>query len=81
MKAYLFEVLIALDQLLNALLGGYADETISSRAEKARRRGRLWGCVLCRVLHVFDPGHCENSLEADEGQPLNPEITGSRRAS
>lgn len=27
-----FQVLVALDQLVNTLAGGYADETISSRA-------------------------------------------------
>ena len=46
MKSYGRRVAVAIDQLLNALFGGDEDETISSRAEKARRKGRRWGCVL-----------------------------------
>lgn len=66
MRAYLFNLLIAFDQLVNALFAGNPDETISSRAAKARAEGRAWGCVLCRVLDWIDPDHCADSLEADE---------------
>ena len=31
MKKYAYQLLIAADQLINALLGGYPDETLSSR--------------------------------------------------
>lgn len=34
MKKYIWNVLIALDQLGNALTGGFADETMSSRMGK-----------------------------------------------
>lgn len=54
---------IAHDQLANTAFGGNEDETISSRAGKAARSGKRWGCVLCRLLDKFDPGHCENSIE------------------
>ena len=64
---YFWNVLIAVDQLANALLGGHPDETISSRAAKAQRSGKLWGCVLCKVLHWIDRDHCEKSIELDEG--------------
>lgn len=67
-----FRILVALDQLGNALLGGYPDETISSRAAKAARRGTRWGCILCRLLHLIDPGHCERVIEHDEGKPSPP---------
>jgi hypothetical protein len=68
------EVLIAADQLLNALLRGWADETISSRAAKARLEGKTWGCVLCRILDVFDQDHCRKSIEFDEGYPVEPTV-------
>jgi hypothetical protein len=43
MWKYLKQVLIALDQLLNTLFKGYADETLSSRAYRLRvERGRVW---------------------------------------
>lgn len=68
MKRYLVNLLIALDQFGNALFAGDPDETISSRAGKAARRGRRWGCVLCRVLDVFERDHCEKSIEPDRGR-------------
>jgi hypothetical protein len=61
-------VIIAQDQAANAALGGSEDETISSRAAKAARRGDRWGCVLCRMLDRLDRGHCERVIEADEGK-------------
>ena len=67
---YFWNIFIALDQLLNTVLGGYPDETISSRAGKAQRSGKLWGCVLCRVLDVFDKGHCDRVIEHDEGEEI-----------
>lgn len=59
MKAYLWNILIGLDQLANTILAGNPDETISLRAKKAYQNGELWGCVLCRVLDLFDKGHCD----------------------
>ena len=41
--AYLTSVFVALDQLLNALLGGACDESLSSRAYRADRDGKLFG--------------------------------------
>ena len=63
-------VVVANDQILNAALvgrPGSEDETISSRAGKASQSGRRWGCILCRMLDWFDPGHCARNIEADEG--------------
>lgn len=61
---------VSFDQLVNATFNGHEDETISSRAGKAARKGRRWGCVLCRFLDKFDPDHCEKSIEHDRGKPL-----------
>lgn len=54
-------VLIALDQVGNAALGGSEYETISSRADRARAAGRKWGCWLCRFLDFLQKDHCKNS--------------------
>lgn len=56
---------VAHDQLANAAFGGHEDETISSRAGKAARAGKRWGCILCKLLDRLDPGHCERSIEPD----------------
>jgi len=58
---------VGLDQFANVLALGDPDETISSRAEKARRKGKRWGCVLCGLLDLIDRGHCARSVELDEG--------------
>lgn len=63
-------VAVANDQVFNAALVGRAgseDETISSRAGKAARKGKHWGRILCRLLDKIDPGHCDSNIEYDEG--------------
>lgn len=67
LRRWLWNVLIAIDQFGNALAGGDPDETISSRAAKAKVNGRPWGCVLCKVLDWVQPDHCDKALEPDEG--------------
>jgi hypothetical protein len=65
---YFWNILIALDQLLNTLFLGDPDETISSRAGKYAAQRRGWfPCALCRLLDKIDPHHCAKSIEADEG--------------
>lgn len=47
MKHYLFNILIALDQLGNTLAGGYPDETMSSRMGKhLKKRDSLLSKVI-----------------------------------
>lgn len=67
MKSYLWNILISLDQFANTVLAGSPDETISSRAGKAMREGKAWGCALCKILNWFENDHCAKSIEADEG--------------
>jgi hypothetical protein len=67
-RSWITNVLVAADQLVNAVLGGDPDETISSRAAKAARRGHRWGCVLCRALDALQRDHCERVIETDEGR-------------
>lgn len=52
---------VAFDQLANAAANGSEDETISSRAARAQREGRRWGCILCRALDLFEKDHCTKS--------------------
>ena len=57
-----WRVMLAHDQAANAAFGGSEDETISSRAGRAARRGDRWGCVLCKLLDRLDRGHCDKSI-------------------
>ena len=61
-----FQVLIAIDQLINTLLGGFADETLSSRAYRLElERGRTWARKLIDGLFFFDKDHCRTSYESE----------------
>lgn len=64
--SYLLNVLIAFDQLANALSGGDRDETLSSTAAKNRDHW-FWG-RLAGFLDFVDNGHSADALEEDEGQ-------------
>lgn len=66
MKDYTINLLVAIDQFINAVFGGLPDETISSRAAKAELNGKKWGCVLCKILNKFDKDHCAKNIEWDE---------------
>lgn len=54
-------IAVAHDQLANAAANGDPDETISSRAHRARQNGRRWGCILCGLLDSIEPDHCRLS--------------------
>lgn len=57
----LINVLIALDQLINTLLGGSPDETLSARAYRGRYRRARWhiAWLLIDALFFWEPCHCE----------------------
>lgn len=68
MKRYFWNILIAIDQLGNAVRGGDPDETISSAAGKAQQKGKRWACILCRMLNWFEKDHCLKSIDLTEGK-------------
>lgn len=62
MRAYFLNLLIAFDQLLNVLIGGDPDETLSSYAHRMRAKGQpCWGWTANAIDRVFfwQRGHCE----------------------
>jgi hypothetical protein len=60
-----------LDQLANTILGGYPDETISSRMGKHLAKRDCPFCTFfCKILNLFEKDHCIKSVEEDEGQPM-----------
>lgn len=57
-----YQVLIALDQLINTFLGGMADETLSSRAYRHSMNGsRKWPQRLIDLLFFWQPDHCKQA--------------------
>lgn len=68
MKRYLYNLLIAIDQLVNTILGGYPDETISSRMGKRVAKNDSLLCnLLCKLLNLIEKDHCIKAIEKDEG--------------
>jgi hypothetical protein len=69
-------ILIALDQLINALLGGWPDETLSSRAWRWEMAGRrFWPRRLIDGILWWDRDHCRESYESERlGRQLPPEL-------
>lgn len=66
---YILNVLIAVDQLVNALIGGAPDETLSASAWKGEQQGRLLPRVFRPLIDLlFYPvqrNHCRKAYEAE----------------
>lgn len=62
---FLYQILIALDQLINTVFGGWADETLSSRAYRLRRDA-ITGVpeILINAL-FFSKAHCQEAYESE----------------
>ena len=73
-----FQVLVAIDQLLNTLLGGYADETLSSRAWRHKEDGsRSWPAWVINKLFFWQDNHCKEAYESElKRNQLPPSLRG-----
>lgn len=75
---HVLQVLIALDQLVTAMLGGWADETLSSYAYRLDKQGKVWGRIWRPTIDwVFgrlfgQVGHCEASYMAERMRSQSP---------
>lgn len=70
LKFWGYHVLIGIDQLFNALTGGAADETFSSRCyrgavlvEKPKKRWCFWYAFVNGLF--FDKDHCKTAYESE----------------
>lgn len=88
LKRYVKQNLLALDQFANTLLGGWADETISSRCyrraviepAKQNQPVKLKWRVLMALINAlfFDKQHCRDSyLSEVEGNQLPEGFRGN----
>lgn len=67
------QIVVAADQFINALLGGYADETFSSRCWRCRAEQPY--AFLRRAIDTvlwFDPDHCEMSYNSERQRKYFP---------
>lgn len=78
MRHWIVQVLIALDQLVNALCGGWADETLSAHAHRA---GWSWRRRAINALFFWQPDHCRAAYESEmERRQMAPEYRNNVRA-
>lgn len=65
----MLQVLIAFDQLANTIIpGGFADETLSSRAHRMRVKGQpVWGWTAKAIdtLFFWQKDHCASAYESE----------------
>lgn len=64
---YIKNVMIAIDQLANCILGGMPDETISAKVYRMRERGFYWEYLRIMIdkLFWFDKNHCLESYNSE----------------
>ena len=67
-KDYFYNILIGVDQLVNCFLGGYPDETISSRAYRLSLKSKFGLLLKNFIDFLFSPwgsNHCKSSYESE----------------
>ena len=72
---YLLHLGLAVDQLANALLGGYADETLSARAYRTEQDGRRFGKITrpcIDLLFFWQPEHCKSAMLSEQKRKQLP---------
>ena len=77
MKTYFLHIGVGLTQLLNTLLGGWPDESTSSRLWRLDKQGSVRG-RMCRKLvdrlFWWQRGHCGLAYEAERRRYQFPPI-------
>lgn len=81
--AYIPQIGIALDQLINALIPpfitlSWSDETLSARTHRAAKRGKIVGKAFEPFINLLfrwrGPDHCRNAYQKElERRNLPPE--------
>lgn len=67
-NGYWRDVGIGFDQWVNSILRGSPDETLSSRAWRAERNGKVFGKFfrpIIDTLFFFEPNHCMHAYLAE----------------
>lgn len=74
---YFLKVLIAIDQLITSLLGGWPDETLSSYAWRLETQNKPFGFTrkLIDAVFFWDPDHCYKAMLSERKRlQLPPEL-------
>jgi hypothetical protein len=77
--AWLKQVAVAFDQFLNAIIGGWADETLSARCWRLRHvPGWNVARFVVDLVLFFDRGHCEASYRSEVLRLQSPPETRNK---
>ena len=71
------QIPIAIDQLVNTIFGGWADETISCRAHRMQGKSRKWARLRKLIDSLFrrQKDHCKTAYESEmQRRHLPPEM-------
>lgn len=72
---YLHNLAIAVDQLIHALIGGAADETLSAAAYRSQWKSHGWWLAykLINFLFFWQHDHCQASYQSEQQRRHLPE--------
>lgn len=79
-----YHIVIALDQLANALLRGASDETLSSRAYRgavlANKPKKRWRVIYRTIEGIFfwEKAHCKTAYESELTRKQYPKAFGEQ---
>lgn len=65
MTTYVMKVLIAVDQLANAVIGGHADETLSAAAHRRHLVGKSGWRNFINALFFWQGDHCQEAYMSE----------------
>ena len=77
LKRHIQHIGIALTQLLNTLLGGWPDESTSSRVYRLERQGRAYAGIARQWiarLFFWQHEHCRRAYEAERARYQLPPV-------
>jgi hypothetical protein len=81
MGRYIIDILIAIDQLVTTLVGGFPDETLSSYAYRLDVQGKPGGRIFRPIIDAlfswqgYEGGHCKDAYIAERARlQLPPEF-------
>lgn len=68
------QFLISLDQTVNTILGGWADETLSARAWRNRNKTLFWRWTRYAIdmLFFWQPQHCYGAYVSEQQRVQSP---------
>lgn len=72
--SYPIRVLLAIDQLVTALLGGWPDESLSSYAWRLEKQGKPFGFMrkVIDAIFFWDEDHCYKAMLAERWHLQTP---------